>query len=208
MLAAQTDSSDMIRVAMLEDSITTLFSALASQNRDRIQSLLHVYPHLVNASDDSGTTPLMYATEYDRAFADLLIQNGANVKANDHHGLTAIHWAVYWDNADVLDALLTVGGDPNDFADLSEMEIVRAEADLKIGCFDNTRLDLTRWTPLHMAALSGSLKLVQLLVRAGADPTAQTTDGFCPLNFADIRSYPDKAVVLQRAFAFKKLTSN
>jgi hypothetical protein len=49
----------------------------------------------VNAADNKGRTPLMYAAASERSeVVNLLLRRGANVRAKDHNGESALDWAV------------------------------------------------------------------------------------------------------------------
>jgi len=49
----------------------------------------------VNAADNKGRTPLMYAAASERsAIVELLLKRGANVRAKDHNGESALDWAI------------------------------------------------------------------------------------------------------------------
>jgi len=48
----------------------------------------------VNAADNKGRTPLMYAVIFDRPYVvNLLLKRGANINAKDHNGESALDWA-------------------------------------------------------------------------------------------------------------------
>jgi ankyrin repeat protein len=49
----------------------------------------------VNAADNKGRTPLMYAAASERSeVVNLLLKRGANVRAKDHNGESALDWAI------------------------------------------------------------------------------------------------------------------
>jgi uncharacterized protein len=81
-----------------------------------------------------------------------MIRKGVDLLFRDDEGYTPIHSCVEHDRADkyeILDLLLRSGADvnahgPND------------------------------WTPLHLAAISDDQKAMQILLRAGADPSIRT----------------------------------
>jgi serine/threonine protein kinase/ankyrin repeat protein len=53
----------------------------------------------INAADSNGRTPLMYAVRYSRTAAvRLLLENGANIRAQDKSGMTALDLAKQLDN--------------------------------------------------------------------------------------------------------------
>ena len=89
-----------------------------------------------------------------------LIAKKADVNAAQADGSTALHWAVYHDNAEAVDLLLKAG------------------ADTKAA----TRLNAT---PLYLAAESGNAAMVQKLLAGGADPNQTVlSQNETPLMFA------------------------
>jgi ankyrin repeat protein len=63
----------------------------------------------INAADSKGRTPLMYAVRYQRPTAvRLLLEHGANTKAKDKSGLTALDLAKQFGNKEIIARLATV----------------------------------------------------------------------------------------------------
>lgn len=89
-----------------------------------------------------------------------LIAKKTDINAAQADGSTALHWAVYHDNAEAVDLLLKAG------------------ADTKAA----TRLNAT---PLYLAAETGNAAMVQKLLAAGADPNQTVlSQNETPLMFA------------------------
>ena len=89
-----------------------------------------------------------------------LIAGGANVKAPQADGTTALHWAARWDDLELADVLLRAGADP--------------AAATRVGA-----------TPLFLASQNGSRALIARLLDAGADANASfLAFGETPLMFA------------------------
>ena len=61
-------------------------------------------------------------------------------------------------------------------------QVVRKEVGVR--CWVDARRGLSGETPLHAAALHGNARALRLLVDAGADVEAQTSDGWTPLHYA------------------------
>ena len=118
-----------------------------------------------NAGVD-GKTPLMEAVDEPGGYFDArheavvraLLEGGADVKAADGQGWTALHFA---GRADVLAVEL----------------LVAAGADPKARAADGT-------TPLHEAAEYCNVEAARVLIAAGGDPTARTDEGLSPLDVA------------------------
>jgi len=66
----------------------------------------------VNAADELGMTPLMYASRHqDGVLMDYLISNGANVNAQNNAGATAIFIAIRHGHLSTVAKLITAGAD-------------------------------------------------------------------------------------------------
>src|SRR5262249_44108447 len=60
----------------------------------------------VNASDNKGRTPLIYAVAFERpAVIELLLKRGANISAKDHNGESALDWAMKSGNQEIIKLL-------------------------------------------------------------------------------------------------------
>lgn len=78
-----------------DPAANALMDAVRAGDRSKIGSLLASAPAAAAKRGDGGTTPLMYATLYsDLATMKMLIDSGADVKAADDSGATALMWAV------------------------------------------------------------------------------------------------------------------
>ncbi len=109
-----------------------------------------------NAKDSLGQTPLMLAAAYGSLEGvELLVENGADVKAASNSGVTALHWSAR--NVKKVRLLLDRGADAN------------------------VRSQLGR-TPLLVAASStGTAEAIGLLLDKGADVNAADAIGVTPL---------------------------
>lgn len=125
-----------------------------------VKNLLADDPSLVNAKDDDGCTPLLWACR--EAHADVvgyLIRSGADVNAADKNFTTPLHSAAAEGDRDLV-ALLIESGAALDAADYLEQ------------------------TPLHYAAVEGHEGVAQILVKSGADLEARNTYERTPLLLA------------------------
>src|SRR5207245_1695169 len=76
-----------------------------------------------------------------------LIQQKVDVNAPQPDGTTALHWAVRWDDLETASALIQAGAN--------------AKAPNRAGA-----------TPMFLAAVNGSGSMIELLIKAGADPNS------------------------------------
>jgi ankyrin repeat protein len=146
-----------------DKALSILLSHAAARGRLEIVRLLVENGVNVNAPGPDRDSPLLRAvagdsvpsaipdpnppSEDDRAeIVELLIKNGAKVDVEPYAGMTWMHAGVPYRGARVIKALLKAGVQP----------------DLPAGSKDRT--------PLHIAAMSGRVETVQLLLDAGADP--------------------------------------
>jgi ankyrin repeat protein len=127
---------------------TSLFDALRRDDRAAIATAL-TQDGDVNAVDESGATPLMYAVIYSKpAVVELLLTRGASVNAANKFGATALMWAA--PRTPIVQMLLAHGADVN----------ARAS--------DGT-------TALVVAARVRNVDTMRLMVAAGADLKSPVT---------------------------------
>jgi len=139
---------------------TALHSVSYSGNLD-IAKLLISFGAYVNAFDEFGLTPLMYACQ--QGFVNLmqyfLVDCGANLLALDSSGKTAVHHAAMSNHAPALHAL--------------------READANFDDVDNQGN-----TAMHLAAEQGYYEVVKTLLQEGAHCSYQNSEGNQPLHLA------------------------
>src|SRR4051812_1572174 len=116
------------------------------------------------------------ASKGDRAAIRTLIQQKADVNAPQVDGATALHWAVYREDGELVDML------------------VRAGADVKVENREGV-------TPLMMASLYGNAPIIDRLLKAGADAKALGTNGETMLMFAARNGNPAAVKLLIEAGA-------
>ncbi len=121
------------------------------------------------------------AMRRDAAEVRRLVQSGADVKAAQADGATALHWAAYYGDASLASLLLEAGADVaaanrNGSTPLwlaaSQGDAPIIEALLKGGADANEPLPLGR-RPLMLAARSGQVDAVRALLDGGADVNAK-----------------------------------
>ncbi len=116
------------------------------------------------------------AAKGDTAAVRTLIQQKANVNAAQPDGATALHWAVYRDNLEIVDMLLRAGA--------------------------NARVtNRNGITPLHMASLYGNAPMVERLLKAGADAKQLGPNGETMLMLAARNGNPEAIKFLLSAGA-------
>jgi ankyrin repeat protein len=148
------------------DTALKVAISIASQEKDTtalIDLLLaHATERVVNKPNHGGLTPLLVACERDDAtLFQKLVDRKANVTVQDAAGASPLAVAAFCGSKQVLAVLLL-----NITAD-------RLEQPNTNGC-----------TPLWLAARSGRPDVVEMLLQAGADPTAANKEGLSPLDVA------------------------
>ncbi|MBI5919769.1 MAG: ankyrin repeat domain-containing protein [Nitrosomonadales bacterium] len=144
------------------NGFSPLMYTIKNGNR-RLVSLLKEHGARYREIGKEGWTSLMSALEHlDTASAQQLIAAGADVRATDSHGVSALTLASAFGLTEVADAIIKKGADVN-LVDRGWQE-----------------------TPLMYAVENGNKKLVELLVNNGADPNRKDIDGDSVL----ARTYP------------------
>lgn len=106
-----------------------------------------------SAAGAGSASPLIDAVKAgDHEAVRALLGQPGSVKAVEHDGTTALHWAIRADDLDMARMLLAAG------------------ADVKAATREGV-------TPLMLAAINGSLPAVSLLIEAGADANAVLPEG-------------------------------
>lgn len=151
-------------------------------------------PHLVNARDAYGQTPLNLAVsgpQPDPGVVRLLLGHGADPNATNHYGGTPYSVTVDREHANLAALLRQHGARETPVSRsaplrlaalknlLSEAEALVRQSPWMVNAHD----DLRR-TPLHFACAQGGLPLVELLLRQGADVNAVDFADNTPLHGA------------------------
>jgi ankyrin repeat protein len=90
--------------------VAALFRATREGNTDMVRSLLSAPGVDVNATDETGSTPLLEAARFGHDnICRMLIAAGANLKAKDRDGKTALQLAVQGDHDEVVRLLRQAG---------------------------------------------------------------------------------------------------
>ncbi|XP_025835265.1 tankyrase [Agrilus planipennis] len=165
-------------VADLLRGNAALLDAAKKGNLARVQRL--VTPDNINCRDAQGrnSTPLHLAAGYNNVeVAEFLLDNGADVNAQDKGGLIPLHNASSYGHLDIAALLIKF----------------------------NTVVNATdKWgfTPLHEAAQKGRTQLCALLLAHGADPFLKNQEDQAPVDLAiqeDVRCLLRDAMASQQS---------
>lgn len=140
----------------------------------------------VNAADDEGNTPLIYASANGMLeIVKTLVRKGANINALNASGMSAIQFAAYHDRKDIVDYLIQHGASPEGalFYAISKEHLDLVKWLLDQGVIVNTYED-RKETPLCRAAYRGNVEIVKLLLDHGADVNQVDKNGKTPVKIA------------------------
>uniref|UniRef100_A0A7N6B4E6 Euchromatic histone-lysine N-methyltransferase 2 n=1 Tax=Anabas testudineus TaxID=64144 RepID=A0A7N6B4E6_ANATE len=142
------------------DGYTGLHHAAKLGNLEIVKMLLETGQVDVNAQDNGGWTPIIWAAEHKHVdVIKVLLNRGADVTINDKELNVCLHWAAYAGNVDIAELVLNAG---------CALSSVNMHGD----------------TPLHIAAREGYLECVTLFLSRGADIDIMNREGDTPLTLA------------------------
>ena len=139
-------------------------SAFGNNGLDLVNLLLNKGAN-VNLQDKKGWTPLLYAASYQHIkTVRVLLRNNANVNLTNENGETALH------------LLTRIPCDlKSSFAKVTSKELLELlSLVMSKGASINLQ-DSRGLTPLHEAAAKGNKKIVEFLLKHGADVNAANT---------------------------------
>lgn len=179
----------------------TLFLAAGGSDAAEVRGLLDAGANVNARQALTGMTPLMACST--RAIAAILLERGADARARDLLGATALHHAVFAPEAVSLAPLLVShGADVNAIAEKQNAESPllaarrlffegrdpkRAEAVIRMlvaAGADVNAADDAGYTALATAAVNRKPDMTRLLLSLGADTARRTKDGQTPLAIA------------------------
>lgn len=175
---------------------------LAAGSASALERVLVFGGQLVPLTAPFNATVADYARIGDRQRVLELIAEGVDVNVPEvsGNGTTALHWAAYLGDAELVAALLAAGAKPGvwnmfsstpmmEAATIGHTEIIRlllaAGADVESANYENQ-------TALMAVARTGNVAAARLLLEAGANPNARETwSGQTPIMWAAGRRHPD-----------------
>ena len=201
-----------------ELKLTKLHQAVWDNDLPKVISLIKeakkfgIEEELVNIPDEDGRTPLMRASGNNNLpIVKLLIQEGAIVSKKEKYGDTAAHWAAINGSNDVLRHLLIIGVNVDEKGEYnrtllhtaafwnrhSTVEMLLNEFDGRSIINDNSN-DFKR-TPLTYAIFNyGDLKMVKILIEAGANKEKVDRDNKTALDVAEEEEKSDVVEYLEK----------
>jgi ankyrin repeat protein len=163
----------------------------AQQGHLEVVKALASFGANVNTPADNGATPVAVAAysghlEVVKALALL----GANVNIPRNDGATPLFMAAAMGHDRVVDTLVSLGADVN-----------RRRTNRKWSqwCVDVFHVDSNEegdWTPLMIAAQTGHMEVVKVLLKAGASVGLRLSDGRTALSLATAKGHADVAALL------------
>ncbi len=97
------------------DGTREMLDAVEAGDLPRVKALVEAKPRLVNARDEEGMSPLLFAARDGRAeLGAFLIAHGADIEATDDEWKdTPLGWAVFYGRKEVAEVLLARGANVN-----------------------------------------------------------------------------------------------
>eukprot|EP00039_Didymoeca_costata_P001993 m.56830 g.56830 ORF g.56830 m.56830 type:complete len:363 (+) comp11062_c0_seq1:320-1408(+) len=186
---------------------TSLHMAASRGLTDAATKIIKKVPEIIDIQSKDGATALQLAAMCGfLPIVQLLVKAGADLKATDSKGNTALRLAVLQsskaEQAGV--ALWLLGMHPelaNDKNETDDEELIHIACSLSCtpdiavaliegGC-SISGLNGDGQSPLHNASFNGQASIVEALVKAKADVNQKDSDGETPLFYADLGGYDE-----------------
>jgi len=187
-----------------------LQNAVIASDVERVKYTLQHGAH-IDSADGDGYTPLINATRFGfNAVAANLLEHKANPNSTEHGGWTPLMYAAYNDNAVLIGDLIAHGANitAKDDDQLTALAIAAqndkakaAEALVKAGADVNAPAAKGGYTPLMLAAISGSGTMASSLIGHGAKVNAVNPGGLTALMIAAANNNAGVAQVLLKSGA-------
>jgi len=166
---------------------------------EKVRSLLHANPKIVNEKDDRGRTPLFFAPMVIKILTtSTLIALGADIEAKDAYGDSPLYHATVTGRQEIVELLVQQGADINEIMEegtLLSLAIYRGHFEvvkilITMGANVNLKMKNNE-TLLHHAAEQGERIFIELLVNAGAEVNARTEYDVTPLHIASVYGHKE-----------------
>lgn len=214
-----TETSDSKKINILNSEVmnenSVLIEAVKSRDVERVVSVLKTNPNL-ESKDSSGKTALMIAAyNEDNTIAELLINAGANVNAQDKMLNSPFLYAGAEGNIKLLELGLENGADFNVFnryggtalipaAERGHLEIVKILVEVPNYPIDH--INKLGWTALMEAVIlaqpgAQQIAVINTLIQAGSDVNIPDGDGVSPLTHAKNKALNEVVKILKEAGA-------
>jgi ankyrin repeat protein len=160
----------------IKSANSELFNSIGSDSIERTTAALEKGAK-VNAQDEHGRTPLMWAIMIASPdVSGLLIRKGANVASKDDTGMTPLAYAAYVGDQKGAEMLVASGANVNEATGMQSPlcqailnhNLLTAGSLLSKGADPNMHLPQDR-TPLSLAAASGDIEILDLLLKHKAN---------------------------------------
>lgn len=203
---------------------TPLLFAAQQGNVDSARILLDAGADVNEATEEDGGALVVATASGHQELALFLLEKGADPNARDAYGLAALHYALHeglltlagfqpsatdrfgWERPnmpELVKALLAHGADPN--APIAKSFPTLDYAFLARGTEDTPQIDPVGATPFVLAAASGDVRAMRILVERGADPGATTLEGGTALMVAAGLGFESQSGQEKRALEALKL---
>lgn len=164
----------------------------------------------VNAKDDDGMTPLMFAAQAGKnEHFPALLAAGAEVNARDKDGWTPLMYAAFYSSSFAVNDLLKAGADVKPAAADGRTALLLSvqhghqtsvKALLDAGAtFEGAQVKGS--TPLILAAIGDDMSTMEEVLKTKPDVNARDMDGWTALMVAGEKTNPDNVMALLRAGA-------
>jgi ankyrin repeat protein len=180
--------------AKSHDDATALMAAASNGHREVLEALLAKGAD-VNARADNGVTALMgAASNSNLEMVQALLAKGADVNARAENGWVALMAAAEKGDFGVVQALLAKGADANARLANGRTELVFSSQYGGV-VVNKVRVD-QGFSALMLAARNGHLEVVRLLLAAGADVNAKSSNGDTAMMVAAGKGHTEVVQVL------------
>ncbi|KAJ5592514.1 hypothetical protein N7537_009418 [Penicillium hordei] len=135
-----------------------------------------------------------------------LLQYGANVNVLDHHGMTALWWAMASDHFDIAELLLSSGAGTESVGSdgltpllwaATEKSLAVLELLIKYGANINAQNDSGKTALMQVASREHSVPVLRLLLDKGADVHMKDDSGLTALDMAKEANFDEAIAILE-----------